>query len=138
MFWNAIDIGISFFRPIGFKLKNSLFIMDSLNLYEDVNPIPSSWKCKNVCDKYDLLRKQYHRKVFELPFVYSLSIDEPKIVTDRDETFALIVTKEVNNYVNKEKVWIFTESNGFKEMTDLGCRFYYLNFHDNGLLIRIK
>ena len=130
MFWNAIDLGISFISPIGFKLKNSLFIMD-------VKPISSSWKCNNFCDKYDLLRKQYHHKVFELPFVYSLSIDEPKIVTDRNEIFALIVIKEVNKYYNEERIWIFTESDGFKEMTDLECRFYYSSFHDNGLLIRI-
>ena len=126
MFWNAIDLGIFFIRPIGFKLKNSLFIMH-------LNPIPYSQKSNNVCDKYDLLRKQYHHKVFELPFESSLSIDEPKIVTDRNETFALIVIKEEIYNESSERIWIFTESDGFKEMTDLESRNYYLN----GLLIRI-
>ena len=34
MCWNAIDLGISFVRPIGFKLKNSVFIIDSLDPIE--------------------------------------------------------------------------------------------------------
>ena len=57
-------------------------------------------------DKYDLLRKQYHHNVFELPFMYFFSLDEPKIVTDANETFAVIVVREINNSVCKERVWI--------------------------------
>ena len=140
MFWNAIDLGISFIRPIGFKLKNSLFIIDPLKTSGDfhLNPISSTWIYRSKMDKYDLLRKQYHHNVFELPFMYVFSFDEPKIVTDRNETFALIVVREIFDNVCKERVWIFTESDGFKEMTDLYCRFHLLDSLDNGLLIRVK
>ena len=142
MFWNAIDIGISFDRPTGFKLKNSLFIIDSFNVIGDFSRMSSNWKSNNFlnhnfCDKYDLLRKQYHHNVFELPFMYYLSLDEPKIVTDRNETFAMIVVREVTQNFKKERVWIFTESDGFKEMTDLES-FFSTYRRDNGLLIRIR
>ena len=146
MFWNAIDLGISFVRPIGFKLRNSLFIIDSFNVIGDFGDMSSKWKCNNFCDKYDLLQKQYHHNVFEVPFMYFLSIDEPKIVTDRNETFAMIVMREVtsrtlpNLYQNftKERVWIFTESDGFREINDLESVYNYTDYRENGLLIRIK
>ena len=78
--------------------------------------------------------------------MYFFLINEPKIVTDRKETFAMIVVREKR----KERVWIFTESDGFKEMNDLESHFHYDNSHDligclkykysrdNGLIIRIK
>ena len=69
--------------------------------------------------------------------MYFLSVDEPKIATNTNETFAMIVVRDEKHNLLKERVWIFTESDGFKEMADLE-NFCCYTSRDNVLMIRIK
>lgn len=113
MHWNEVDTGRfgSFFLPTCFFLKDNLYIFES-------------WAEYNIklCDRYDFHERKYYHNVFIVPpQLISNSIYSPKIRTNADETFALIFVRIRNkdSTTIKEKFWIFTENDGFKELSDL-------------------
>ena len=117
MSWKAVRLGVfgvKLIRTMCFKLKNNIYILDSWHARDG--------EC-NSCGKYDLREKEYHRNVFEVPFIYFPEVfNEPKIITDANETFAIFVVRIMCycpfTFV-KEKMWIFTEDEGFRSLCDL-------------------
>ena len=113
--------------PLCFKLKNSLYIVghvpctDSCILHDPCHTIQirsmtsdqhfdvDDCKC---CDRFDLLDEKYYRNVHSIP--YSLKkVINPKVTKNEDESFAVITFYNTCDY--QEKVWTFTDDEGFKE-----------------------
>ena len=144
MSWTAIRLGVKLIRPMCFKLKNNLYILDSWHgLGEEFDT--------NSCCKYNLRERQFYRNVFGLPFIYFPgAFNEPQIVTDANETFAIIVVRVacqsnvredpygIKPASIKERVWIFTEDEGFRALSDLETTSTYSTSQNNGNLVRIQ
>ena len=134
MSWKAVRLGVfgvKLIQTMCFKLKNDIYILDSWHVRDG--------ECLS-CGKYDLRERQYHRNVFELPFTdFPEIFNEPKIMTDANETFAIFVVRVIcyHQYTSiQEKLWIFTEDEGFRSLCDLEtASILSLN---NGNLIRLQ
>ena len=144
MHWNEVDTGRfeRFVKPMCFLLNDNLYIFEW-------------WSKFNIrfCDRYDLHERKYYRNAFNVPFLLvSNLVYSPKIVTNTGDTFALIFVRIRNedSSVVKEKFWIFTENDGFKELSDLETTIrkcdnasntgnhVLTNFLKNAELLRIK
>ena len=101
------------FRPICFKLKDNLYVAGGETI-ADTN-VCSSGSTKTVlhrtnllcCDRYNLKEKTYHKYVYSLPYYVN---DVDKILTDAEETFAIISRMKTG------KCLVFTEKDGFEEL----------------------
>ena len=84
---------------------------------------------KMTCDRYNWKEKKYDCNVFCVPFEF-LEANELKSVSNKDETFALIISRKWKRGGNfrqprswknsvKERMWIFNEIDGFIELPNL-------------------
>ena len=116
-------------KPLCFELNNSLYIAGHVPYNENIligdhlNHFDKD-DCK-FCDRFDLLNEKYHRNVHFMP--YSLKrVIQPKIVIDKHEAFAVISFYDPLDF--QDKIWTFTEDEGFVEQPDLatytckGCK----------------
>lgn len=121
-------------RPISFKLRKNLFIAggQSLNESDECKCLESEyyqemdedgimkcfsrhcntkdkWKPLMSCDRYDMLEDKYYESCYYLPWPIK---DVDKVVTDVNETFAIITRR------NTGKCLIFSEGFGFREISN--------------------
>ena len=122
-------------RPICFKLKNSVFIAGGQTLNESDECIcleseyyqemdkdgmlkcfarfcrsKNKWKDMLSCDRYDILEDNYYESCHSLSCPIN---DVDKVVTDVNETFAIITRRNTGTCL------IFTEESGFKDISKL-------------------
>ena len=120
--WDAIDIGGYWTsnKPICFKLKDNIYITGNRTHYCSSNPhhasslvCPYCVTAHKSCDKYDYKEKKIYLNMYSMP--YALSADSfLTIATDKDEHLAILLF----TFEGKEKMLIFTESDGFVDATD--------------------
>ena len=81
---------------------------------------------KMSCDRYEWIQKKYEHDVYRVPFAFFES-NELKSVSSECETFAIIISRQwsrtdylaqqrTNPYQVRERIWIFTETNGIVEL----------------------
>ena len=110
--WARVDlieiVSIKIHRnPLCFKLKDNVYITGGTNV-----PL---WESGGIfvtndllsCDRYNLSENKYYTSVYTLPYI--LNYDETSILTNDNETFAIILD---DKYM---KILLFTEDQGFKE-----------------------
>ena len=122
-------------RPICFKLKNNMFMAGGQTLNESDECIcleseyyqemdkdgilkcfarfcrsKNKWKDMLTCDKYDISGNNYYESCYSLPCPIN---DVDKVVTDGNETFAIITRRNTGTCL------IFTEESGFQNISKL-------------------
>ena len=137
MIWDSSNIGwpediwwLRLHQPMCIKLKNNVYIFLSfsrMSFYKLDSLYPKMGKM--TCDRYNWKEKKYDCNVFCVPFEF-LESNELKSVSNKDETFALIISRkwkrggnfrQLRSWKNsvKERMWIFNEIDGFIELSNL-------------------
>ena len=115
--WIPIELPsiTSRFQPLCFKLGHNLYIAGGYCIANDSSQDGEALYC---CDKYNLQEGKYYKNVYCLPYALS---DENKVVTNTDETYALImVNKNRPSYSRRKTNYItFTKEVGFEELTSV-------------------
>ena len=141
MVWNTTNIEVPLAeKRTCLKLKSNIYIFTltpSMDVYPTNYPY-HLFRYKLACNRYDMKDRQYHRNEFIIP----LTLNNPscikyelKSITNADETLAIILLRDWSQNIRlqtyhtylgfsvapyiKERIWVFTEINGFKEMPTL-------------------
>ena len=126
--WNPIDIGGSCmgYNPICFKLKENVYITGDRKHCTSGNnhrwhlTCPSCIRISNTFDRYNYKEKKMYLNAHSIPNGLSKMEHPAKIVTDKNETFAVLVFKQVppqEGRINcKLRMLIFTEEGGFVQV----------------------
>ena len=108
MHWEKIDIEFPIPRmwPVCFKLKDNLYICGGHGPEDasDVNGVTSfGLTYFTCCDSYNLHEGKYHQSVHLLPYpIFNVN----NIVTDADESFAIMIDNTKKNVSIYRKRWI--------------------------------